>query len=214
MAGEDVQTLDLFEHGAIGDRQQALYWRGGRRPDRPRGAADARRGRRPTRRRPRRPHRSPAPDGRTWTWDEDGLEQAIADDLGKEIALVRDPGLMQDLEDSILVTFEATLRGLADELGDAAGDLRPLPPQRARRARHGAVRRGRWEGRRLRIGEAELELLWPCSRCAIVTRDPETQEAWGGLLRHINRNHDTIFGINARRSGRARITVGDPVEVL
>jgi uncharacterized protein YcbX len=71
-----------------------------------------------------------------------------------------------------------------------------------------------WEGRRMRIGDAELELLWPCARCAIVTRDPDTQEAWGGLLRHVHRQHDSIFGINARPLGRARIRVGDPVEVL
>jgi uncharacterized protein YcbX len=214
MAGEDVPALDLFEHGAIGDRQQALYWRGGRRLTAraaPRMLAwaatysDADDAGLPT---------VTGPDGRTWTWAQDGLEQAIADDLGKEIALVRDPGLMQDLEDSILVTFEATLRGLTAELGDAAGDLRRFRPNVHVALDMEPFAEAGWEGRRLRIGEAELDLLWPCSRCAIVTRDPETQEAWGGLLRHINRNHDTIFGINARPLGRARIAVGDPVEVL
>ena len=32
----------------------------------------------------------------------------------------------------------------------------------------------RWEGRRVRVGDAELVLLHPCERCAIPTRDPDT----------------------------------------
>ncbi len=53
----------------------------------------------------------------------------------------------------------------------------------------------------LEIGDAELELLWPCARCAIVTRDPETREAWPGLLRHVNEQHDTFFGFRAQPLG-------------
>jgi hypothetical protein len=212
MAGEDVGELELFEHGAVGDRQQALSWRGGRRltaraaprmlawSARYNGGGDV-----PT---------VTGPDGRRWTWDEDGLEQAIAADLGKEVALVRDPGLMQDLGDSVLITFEATLRGLEAELGGTAGDLRRFRPNVHVELEMEPFAETGWEGRRVRIGAAELELLWPCARCAIVTRDPDTQEAWGGLLRHINRDHESIFGINARPLSRTTIRVGDPVEVL
>lgn len=211
MAGEDLAELDLFEHGVVGDRQQALYWRGGRRltaraaprmlawSARYDGAGDL-----PT---------VTAPDGRTWCWADDGLERAIAEDLGKEVALVRDPDLMQDLDDSVLVTFDATLRGLGAELGEPAADLRRFRPNVHVAMEIEPFAEAGWEGRRLRIGEAELDLLWPCARCAIVTRHPDTQEAWGALLRHIHREHDSIFGINARPLGRARIAVGDPVEV-
>jgi uncharacterized protein len=214
MAGEDVEALELFEHGAVGDRQHALYWRGGRRLTAraaPRMLAWS------ARTNGDGPEGSPtiiAPDGRTWTWDDDGLEAAIAEDLGKEVALVRDPSLMQDLGDSLLVTFEATLRGLAAETDERAADLRRFRPNVHVAMEVEPFAEAAWEGRRLRIGEAELELLWPCARCAIVTRDPDTQDAWGGLLRHLHRRHDSIFGINARPLGRARIAVGDPVEVL
>lgn len=67
---------------------------------------------------------------------------------------------------------------------------------------------------RLRIGEAELELLHPCVRCVMVTKDPDTQETWAHLLRHLVRRRDAIFGINARPLRPARIAAGDPVELV
>ena len=70
-----------------------------------------------------------------------------------------------------------------------------------------------WEGRRLRVGEAELELLHPCERCAIPTRDPDTQEKWAPLLRHLFASHSGWFGINARAVGPATVRIGDHVEV-
>jgi uncharacterized protein YcbX len=71
-----------------------------------------------------------------------------------------------------------------------------------------------WEGRRLRIGDAELELLHPCVRCVMVTKDPDTQETWAHLLRHLVRRRNAIFGINARPVRPARIAAGDSVELV
>lgn len=210
MAGQRVDALELFEHGAIGDRQHALYWRGGRRLT--------------ARAAPRMLAWSAvyngsdlahvtAPDGREFSWDDDGLEQAISADLGKEVKLVRDPALMQDLGDTVLVTFEATHAALEAELE------RPIDRRRFRTNVHVRLDGAEpfaeigWEGRRLRIGDAELELLHPCVRCVMVTRDPDTQEAWPRLLRHLHREHSSIYGINARPLGDATIRVGDPVEV-
>ena len=208
MAGEDLDALELFEHGAIGDRQRALYWRGGRR-------LTARAAPRMLAWRARSNGSRPIvtdPDGREWTWDEDGLEAAISADLGKEVALVEDPGLMQDLPDSLLITFQPTLEGLGEELGA------PIDLRRFRTNVHVAMdvdpfAEAGWEGRTLRIGDAELALLHPCARCVMVTRDPDTQEAWPQVLRHLNDAHGSIFGINARPRGRATIRVGDTVEV-
>ena len=209
MGGEDVDALELFEHGAVGDRQRALYWRGGRR-------LTARAAPRMLAWKARSNGSQPIvtdPAGREWTWDEEGLEDAICADLGKEIALVEDPDLMQDLPDSLLITFQPTLDRLGEELG-ADVDLR-----RFRTNVHVAIdvepfAEIGWEGRTVRVGEAELELLHPCARCVMVTRDPDTQEAWPQVLRHLNDEHSSIFGINARPRGRATIRRGDTVEVL
>jgi uncharacterized protein len=209
MAGEDAAALELFEHGVRGDRQQAVTWRDGRRLTAraaPRMLAWSARtnGAQPI---------VTDPTGREWRWDEPGLAQAISDDLAKAVELVEDPDLMLDLPDSVLVTFQPTLERLREELDDRV-ELR-----RFRTNVHASIDAEPfaeldWEGRRLRIGEAELELLHPCVRCAMVIRDPDTQEAWPQLLRHLHGSHSSIFGINARPLGEAVIRVGDPVEVI
>ena len=80
---------------------------------------------------------------------------------------------MQDLPNSILVTFEATRAALSEELGEPV-DLRRFRTNVHVDADAGPWAEAGWEGRTLRIGDAELELLHPCLRCAIVARDPET----------------------------------------
>ena len=209
MAGEDTEQLELFAHGARGDRQRALFWRGGRR-------LTARAAPRLLAWSARSNGSEPIitdPQGRRWRWEDEGLEQAISDDLGKEVKLVEDPRLMPDLQDSILVTFEPARERLEHELEQ------PVDLRRFRTNVHAAIDADAfseigWEGRRLRIGDAELALLHPCVRCVMVTRDPDTQEAWPQLLRHLHNHHDSIFGINARPLNEATIRVGDPVEVL
>ncbi len=56
--------------------------------------------------------------------------------------------------------------------------------------------------------------MWPCVRCAIPTRDPDSQVKWAQLLRHLTREHGGWFGINARPVGSATIRQGDAVHVV
>ena len=206
MAGEAVDALQLFEHGVEGDRRWALSWRDGQRltaraaPRMLAWSAATKHGDTVVR----------DPDGRVWRWDEPGLADAISRDLEKEVALVEDPTLMQDFPDSVLVTFQATLAALSGELGHAI-DLRRFRPNVHVALDADPFAEATWEGRRLVVGAAELELLHPCKRCAIVTRDPDTQEAWGGLLKHIHGRHGSAFGINARPVAPATVWVGDQV---
>ena len=59
-----------------------------------------------------------------------------------------------------------------------------------------------------------LKLLHPCERCAIPTRDPDTQVKWPELLRHLTAAHEQVFGINARVMTAGRVAAGEPVKVL
>src|SRR6185295_14016781 len=152
------------------------------------------------------------PDGRTWDWDDPGLPGALRDDLGRPVDLTRDLALMPDLPDSLLVTVEASRVALEAELGTPV-DLRRFRTNLHVELDAAAFAEERWEGRRVRVGEAELELLHPCERCAIPTRDPDTSEKWPELLRWLAREHDTLFGINARAVRPATVRVGDPVTV-
>lgn len=209
MAGEGADTLELFAHGVRGDRQRALHWRDDRR-------LTARAAPRMLAWSARSNGTAPIltdPAGRDWRWDEPGLQEALREDLGKEVRLAEDETLMPDLPDSVLVTFQGSFEQLREEV-DPDLDLR-----RFRTNVHVAIEAEpfaelKWEGRRLRIGEAELKLLHPCVRCVMVIRDPDTQEASPQLLRHLQSRHEAIFGINARPRGEATIRVGDPVEVL
>jgi MOSC domain-containing protein len=222
LGGEPVAALRIDSRGAGGDRAQALF------------DVFARERRRLTvRQLPRllswsagypqapgielEPDAPPlpvltAPDGRRYAWDDPDLARALSDDLGREVTLERDLALMQDLPDSLLVTVEASRAGLETELGRPI-DLRRFRPNLHVRLDAPAFAEEGWEGRRVRVGEAELELLYPCERCVIPTRHPDTREKWPELLRHLARAHDTLFGINARALRPATVRVGDAVAV-
>jgi uncharacterized protein YcbX len=223
LAGEDVDALRVDRRGAGGDRAQALL-----------GILGGRRQRLTVRQVPRMlgwragypqapgaeldPDAPPlplltAPDGRQFRWDDPALPAALRDDLGRPVELCRDLALMPDLQDTLLVTVEASRVALEAELGRPV-DVRRFRPNLHLRLDAPAFDEQRWEGRRVLVGQAELELLHPCERCVIPTRDPSTFEKWPELLRHLARAHDTMFGVNARAIAPATVRVGDPVEVL
>jgi hypothetical protein len=154
-----------------------------------------------------------APDGAVFSWDDPKLPEALSAGLGREIVLRRNLGLMQDLGNSVLITTQATLDAVSAALG------RPLDLRRFRTNIHldldaGAYAEESWEGRRLRVGTMELQLLHPCVRCVIPTRDPDTTAKDPEILRWLTRQHGGLFGINARARGTGRIAVGDAVALL
>jgi uncharacterized protein YcbX len=154
-----------------------------------------------------------APDGRVFAWRDPRLEPALADDLGRDVALHREPGGLPDLPGTVLVTLEATRAALAAELA-APVDLR-----RFRTNLHLVTDAEPWAelgwegGRAMFANGVELELLHPCERCAIPTRDPDTQAKWPQLLRHLAAQHGTRFGINARVVAPGRVERGAAVEI-
>jgi len=219
MGGEEVRSFRLDERGVGGDRTHAVIhhhkgeWKPLTAREAPRlltwhasypFAPDA--GLRPD----DPPHAQvTGPDGRSWRWGDPRLRNALAEDLGRDVRLRRDPAGIQDLERSVLVTTEATRATLADELGTAI-DLRRfrtnvhLELDAEPWAEHG------WEGGTLRLsGGVVLRLLHACVRCAIPTRDPVTTAKWPELLRHLDARHETLFGINARVVQSGRIAVGE-----
>jgi uncharacterized protein len=73
-----------------------------------------------------------------------------------------------------------------------------------------------WDGRRLRIGEAgvEVDLGHLCERCVLTTFDPDTQEQDPDVLRRVNAELDGLFARNCWVARPGRIAVGDPVELV
>jgi uncharacterized protein YcbX len=223
MAGERVNALRVDGRGAGGDRTHAvLYehkgeWRRLTAREAPRllawraaypfnvdGGLD--------------PARPPfavvvAPDGHRYRWGDPRMRNALEQDLGRPVRLVRDVEGMPDLPRTLLVTFRPTLDALGEELG-APVDLR-----RFRTNLHVDIDAPPWselgwEGRELAFESGvRLKLLHPCERCAIPTRHPDTQVKWPGLLQHLNAEHEQVFGINARVLTNGRVAVGEAVEL-
>jgi uncharacterized protein YcbX len=223
LAGEDADALWLDSRGVAGDRAHALYdtFKGEPRRLTVRQAPGMLRWHAAYADRPGdalRPDDVPlpiltAPDGTRFAWDDPALPQALADDLGRDVTLKRDAALMQDLNDSVLVTTQATLDAVGAQLGGEL-DLR-----RFRTNIHvvlddaPAFAENAWEGRALQVGDVTLDLLHPCERCVIPTRDPDTTVKDPNILKWLTRHRDGIFGINARLPAGAsgRIGVGDAV---
>lgn len=214
MGGEPVDTLAIDPRGGKGDRAHAVFdlHKGAPRRLTAREAPRMLAWRATYPAGPCEPLLR-APDGAEWEWSDPGLAAALSTDLGRVVTLHSDAAGQQDLPDSLLITIQATLDAVAAELE------RPLDLRRFRTNIHlqldaAAFAEEGWEGRRLRVGDAELELLHPCERCAIPTREPDTQEKWAPLLRHLFAHHSGRFGINARSAGVATIGTGDGVELL
>jgi uncharacterized protein YcbX len=220
MGGEQVPSLRVDRRGAAGDRAHAVYdeFKGAPRRltarEAPRmlawhagyGVADPAPGDLPA-------ATLTAPDGRVFSTADAELPDALGEDLGRAVQLRSDAALMPDLPDSLLVITRASHAALRDALG---GDLD------VRRFRTNLLldldaepyAEEGWEGRTLRVGDVELELLHPCERCVIPTRDPDTQAKNPEVLRRLHREHRGLFGINARAHVPGTIRAGDPVALV
>jgi uncharacterized protein len=155
-----------------------------------------------------------APSGaRSYSWNDPRLRRALSEDLGRDVQLRRDVAGIQDLERSLLITTESTRAALAEELGIEL-DLRRFRTNLHLELDAPAWAEHEWEGATVRFaGGVVLRLLHACVRCAIPTRDPETQQKWPELLRHLDAHHQTLFGVNARVMQAGRIAVGEAVEI-
>lgn len=152
-----------------------------------------------------------APDGRRWSWDDDGLAEVVSDDVGVPLALA-DPGRYWDLADSVLLTTSATHDAVVAQYG------RPLEQARWRTNLHveldaEAFAENGWEGGRVVVGDVVLRLLHPCKRCTIPTWAPGGRERDRELLQWFHREAAGTFGINARVEVAGELAVGAPVRV-
>jgi uncharacterized protein len=224
MAGERVAALRVDGRGAGGDRTHAVLYehKGARKPltarEAPRllawkaaypfnrdGGLD-----------PRRPPFAmvTAPDGHRYRWGDPWLGKALEEDLGRKVWLTRDVAGIQDLARTLLVTTQASLDALGEEMGGSV-DLRRFRPNLHLDLDAPAWAELAWEGAELAFeGGVRLRLLHPCERCAIPTRHPDTQVKWPDLLKHLTAKHRMCFGINARVMTGGRVAAGEAVRLI
>jgi uncharacterized protein YcbX len=154
------------------------------------------------------------PDGRhTWRWGDPRLRSALERDVGRELELVRDPDGMPDVPGQVLLTTQATHEALESELGRAI-DVRRFRPNFHLELDAPAWAELAWRGAVVEFAHGvRLEVAGACERCAIPTRDPDTQEKWPQLLAHLAAAHEQNLGVLARVLTGGRVAEGDDVRV-
>lgn len=120
----------------------------------------------------------------------------------------------------ILVTTEASMQQACAWAG-IEPDMRRFRPNIVLDGELEPFVEDQWK--QLRIGNAVFEVLDPCSRCILTTRDPDTGDAHPDkqpmkalIEQHASESGEPLFGINvtlARDSDSALISVGDAVTV-
>lgn len=125
------------------------------------------------------------------------------------------PGNFFDCYPLMIMTTSA-LRSMREALPDSLIDERRFRPSMVIDSGDAAGHpEFAWVGRRLRIGETEIEVGSACPRCAMVTREFAADlPADSRVLRHVVRDLDQNVGVYATVVHGGSINVGDSVELL
>jgi len=122
------------------------------------------------------------------------------------------PGAFHDCYPLLVLTTSA-LRSLAEALPDSSPDVRRFRPNividTGDEPGHPELT---WAGRRLSIGDAEIEIVNDCPRCVAITHavsdDLPVDRA---ILRHVVHDLGQAVGAYARVVRHGSVRVGDPV---
>ncbi len=114
----------------------------------------------------------------------------------------------------LLVVTEAAL----DELNSRMPSAVPMDRFRPNLVIRGADAHAEDDWRHIRIGDSDVHLVKPCSRCAIPSVDQQTGERDPDINRALAsyRRRDGViyFGMNAIAAAGSTFSVGDPVDIL
>jgi uncharacterized protein YcbX len=116
----------------------------------------------------------------------------------------------------LLLLTDATLRRLQALAPDSRVDVRRFRPNLVIASPPGAegfVEQG-WIGRRIAVGEAELEIVTGCPRCVMITHPFADLPRDPALLRTVVKEADQNVGVYARVSAPGRVAVGDSARLL
>ena len=147
---------------------------------------------------------TPLVDGERWDSEEAARRVRAAGAEGVE--LVASPAGHQHDETPLLVATDGALESLGE-------DLRRFRPNLVV-AGVGEMAEREWPGRRLRVGEAVIDVDHLCERCVMITLDPETGEAEPPILTRVREELGGLFALNCGVAKAGRVAVGDAVELL
>ncbi|WP_257351065.1 MOSC domain-containing protein [Pseudalkalibacillus decolorationis] len=157
-----------------------------------------------------------SPEGRIFNWDDEALETEIETVSGRRVSKVKyspDRELLAVDDEHIHIITVQSLRKLEYLNGDT------LEPRRFRAnflislEKDTPFLEDNWLGKRMMIGEVELEIKGHCPRCNIVNIDPDKLELNYTLLKTIVQKRKSNFGIYASVVKKGTVKVGDEIVI-
>lgn len=162
-----------------------------------------------------------ASDGRTFGWDADLLEE-IQSQTKTSISMsnLKDPHPQPEHSQllsvdgaSILLITDASLKKLEAVWGHSL-DQRRFRGNFVIALNDESLFEGDWIGRRLSIGDVQLQVDSFCERCMVITMDPDSLERDPKLLKKLNQEFELHFGVYASVVKTGQIRIGDKVEIV
>jgi len=137
--------------------------------------------------------------------------------LGQDVVLARATGLGTTVYgSSVSLVTTSSAAHLSDRLGGPVEDTRFRATFTVDTSGEPPHVEDAWHGRRLRLGDVELEVRDPLARCAVVDLDPTTGERRVDVLRCLagyrRARGEIIFGVDAVVTRPGRVAVGAEVE--
>lgn len=210
MAGERLESCEVAATGLVGDRRWALVDGSPNRAGKPLTIREEDQLMR---------YRAWLADGRAEVVTPRGDVAVMDSDLVSRLAAETSrPLTLRELEGAnfddspILVVNLATVAAFGVEAGMAVDHRRfranlyvdDLAPEEELA----------WIGRRLAVGDAELEVVSRCERCVVITKDPDTVATTPELLRVLTQTQETRMGVYCRVSRPGRVAAGDRVYLV
>jgi uncharacterized protein YcbX len=157
-----------------------------------------------------------SPDGQTFSWNEELLDE-IQRYSKIKISLTsykapnpENPDLMSVDLASVLIITDSSLRKLEAIWGKNL-DKRRFRANLIVSIDDHTCNESDWIGRRLSVGDTELQVESYCERCSIITINPDTLERDTSLLKEVNEQMNLCFGVYATVKKPGQIQVGQKV---
>lgn len=155
-----------------------------------------------------------SPDGQVYGWDEQ-LLQAIQSFSKVKLSMEKHRPTSQDVlavdAEGLLIITDRSLNRL-ERLQQNPIDSRRFRANMLVTLHEDYPEDERsWVGKRLHIGETQLQIVEPCERCSLVTIDPDTYQRDVSILKKINEEMGLHFGVYASVTQVGGIKTGDPV---
>lgn len=153
------------------------------------------------------------PDGTKVRADAESAEERLAAALGQPLSVVREEAVSHLDAAPVHLLTTASLRWLADRLGEGAADVRRFRPNVVVDVAGTSRAEEAWVGRTLRCGEIELRITERTVRCVMTTLAQRAIEHAPAVLGTLAADNDACLGVYAEVVRGGTMRVGDALSL-